>query len=72
VISCWVAFFIRKVVRFLSSAIVYIILPIRKKLVNIRVNTASVLIFGSNRPYVTTYIRKFFFGLVVASENQGL
>jgi len=46
--------FARKVVRFLSSAIVYIISPIRKNLVNARVNMALVLISNSNGPYITT------------------
>jgi len=57
VILYWVAFFTRKVVRFLSSAIVYIILPICRNLVNVRVDTASVLISGSNGPCVTTWAR---------------
>ena len=51
------AFFARKVVRFLSSAVVYIISPIRRNLANIRVNTALVLISGSNRPCITTWAR---------------
>ena len=57
VISYWVAFFARKVVRFLSSAVVYIISPIYRNLVNARVNTVLVLTSGSNGPYVTTWAR---------------
>jgi hypothetical protein len=52
-----VAFFAKKVVRFLSSAVVYVISPIRRNLANARVNTALVLISGSNRPCVTTWAR---------------
>jgi hypothetical protein len=52
-----VAFFTRKVVWFLNSAIVYVISPIYKKLANIRVNIASVLIFSSNRLCVTTWAK---------------
>jgi hypothetical protein len=52
-----VAFFTRKVVRFLSSAIVYIISPIYRNLANVRVNIASVLTSSSDRPCVTTWAR---------------
>jgi len=52
-----VAFFARKVVRFLSSAVIYVISPIRRNLVNARVNIALVLISGSDRPCVTTWAR---------------
>ena len=51
------AFFARKVVWFLSSAIVYVISPIRRNLANARVNTALVLISSSNRLYITTWAR---------------
>ena len=51
------AFFARKVVRFLSSAVVYVISPIRRNLANTRVNAALVLISGSDRPYITTWAR---------------
>ena len=50
-------FFTKKIVWFLNSTIVYIILPIHKNLVNVRVNTALVLIFSSNRPCVTTWAK---------------
>ena len=53
----WVAFFARKVIWFLSSAIVYIILPIYRNPANARVNIVSVLISSSNRPYITTWAR---------------
>jgi hypothetical protein len=36
---------------------VYIISPVRRNLVNARVNAASVLTSGSNRPYITTWAR---------------
>jgi hypothetical protein len=36
---------------------VYIISPIYKNLVNIKMNTASVLIFSNNRPCVTTWAK---------------
>jgi hypothetical protein len=36
---------------------VYIILPICRNLVNARVNTALVLISGSDGPYITTWAR---------------
>jgi len=52
-----VAFFTRKVVWFLSSAVVYVILPICKNLANARVNAALVLISDSNRPCVTTWAK---------------
>ena len=56
-ISYRVAFFTKKVVWFLSSAIVYVISPIYRNLVNVRVNIASVLISSSDGPYVTTWAR---------------
>jgi len=52
-----VAFFARKVVRFLSSAIIYVISPICRNSVNARVNTALVLTSSSDRPCVTTWAR---------------
>jgi len=52
-----VAFFARKVVRFLNSAIVYVISPICRNLANARVNAALVLTSSSNRPCVTTWAR---------------
>jgi len=52
-----VAFLARKVIRFLSSAIVYVISPIRRNLANARVNAASVLTSGSDGPCVTTWAR---------------
>ena len=51
------AFFTRKVVRFLSSAVVYIISPIYRNPANARVNAASVLISSSNKPCITTWAR---------------
>ena len=51
------AFFTRKVVRFLSSAVIYVISPIYRNLVNARVNAALVLTSGSNRPCVTTWAK---------------
>jgi hypothetical protein len=36
---------------------VYIISPIYRNLVNIRVNIVLVLTSGSNRPYITTWAR---------------
>ena len=51
------AFFARKVVRFLSSAVVYIISPIYRNPANIRVNAVVVLTSSSNRPYITTWAR---------------
>ena len=56
-ISCRVAFFTRKVVRFLSSAVVYVISPIRRNPANARVNAALVLTSGSDGPCVTTWAR---------------
>jgi hypothetical protein len=38
---------------------VYIILPIRRNLVNTRVNAVLVLISSSNGPYITTWARIF-------------
>ena len=52
-----VAFLARKVVRFLSSAVVYIISPIYRNPVNARVNAVLVLTSGSNGPCVTTWAR---------------
>ena len=56
-ILCRVAFFARKVVRFLSSAVVYVISPIHRNPVNARVNAALVLTSSSNGPCVTTWAR---------------
>ena len=53
----WVAFLARKVIRFLSSAIVYIISPICRNLVNARVNAVLVLISGSDGPCVITWAK---------------
>ena len=51
------AFFAKKVIQFLSFAVVYIILPIYKNLANARVNAALLLIFNNNRPYITTWAK---------------
>ena len=51
------AFLTRKVVWFLSFAIIYIILPICRNLVNARVNVVLVLISSSKEPYITTWAR---------------
>jgi len=57
VISRRVAFLIRKVVWFLSSAVVYVISPIYRNPANARVNTALVLTSSSDGPCVTTWAK---------------